>query len=63
MKTHETQDERINTAVYDATEAFWEVISAHYEEIITGDLDPVTTCNLNQTLTAAVKIWLEGNTP
>ena len=62
MKT-QTQAERINTAVYDATEGFWEIIACHFEEVQTGDLDPVLTSNLNQTLTAAVKTWLEGNTP
>ena len=57
------ENKRLEDAVFDATEAFWEVIAAHYEEITTGDLDPVTTLNLNQTLTEVVKTWLAGNTP
>lgn len=59
--TTQTHDERIKTAVEDATEGFWEIIACHFEEITTGDLDPVSTSNLNKALTEAVKIWLEGN--
>lgn len=57
------ENKRLEDAVFDATEAFWEVIAAYYEEITTGDLDPITTQILNQTLTEVVKTWLAGNTP
>lgn len=56
-----TDTKRIETAVSDATDAFWEVIACHFEEVQSGDLDPLTTNFVNEALTTAVKKWLEMN--
>ncbi|HIJ87413.1 MAG TPA: hypothetical protein HPP97_06950 [Desulfuromonadales bacterium] len=59
--TPQTQENRLETAVFDATEAFWEIIVCHYEEVQSGDLDPISAHNLNEVMTTAVKKWLEMN--
>ena len=51
----------IKTAVNDAEQGFWELIAMHFPQVTTGDLDPLTSHKLSQTMLETVKTWLEAN--
>jgi len=65
MKSQEeiqTLAKRTKTAVDEAELAFWAVIARHFPEIKTGDLDPINSWNLTQTMTSMVILWRIANT-
>ncbi len=54
---------KLNTAVEEAEEAFWQTIVEHYPEITTGDFDFGLTQKRDILNAESVKMWLEWNTP
>lgn len=52
---------RLTTAVYEAEEAFWAEIAAHFPEIKTGDLCPFESFNFSQAAHKAVNSWVDTN--
>ena len=57
----EEKDERLETAVTDAENAFWSEIAKSYPEAASGDLEPLIVHQLRETMRAAVKRWVELN--
>lgn len=54
---------RLEDAVKNAEEAFWNSIAEDYPEITTGDLDPSTSIDLMLTMENAIDRWLIINNP
>jgi hypothetical protein len=52
---------RVEDAVMDAMDAFWNSIAENYPEITTGDLDPGTSIDLTLSMENAVDKWLMWN--
>ena len=55
-------EKRIEKAVDDAEDAFWEVIATNFPEAKTGDLDPFAHVNFVLQGEDVVKTWLAMNT-
>lgn len=65
MKNPETvhaDDSRLNKAVDQALEAFWERIASSYPEAKTGDLDPISTELFVIAAKKTVRMWVGYNT-
>jgi len=56
-------NEKIKRAARDAENQFWAEIVRHFPEVTTGDLDPLTTHNFEQSCKEVVKAWLRSNHP
>ena len=54
---------RLEDAVRNAEEVFWNSIAEDYPEITTGDLDPSTSIDLMLTMENAIDRWLIINNP
>lgn len=64
VRAHEDEvKKRTESAVEQGAVAFWEVVSRHFPEITTGDMDPGAVLGLEQDLTRAVTSWVGGNQP
>ena len=53
----------IKEITQEAQDAFWDVIAKNNPHITTGDLDPYIVYGLTDLMEAAVKSWIELNTP
>ena len=54
---------KLKQAVSDASEAFWAVIAAEYNECETGDFPPDATFDWDNACEHAVAVWVEMNDP
>ena len=54
-------NERISNAIEAAKASFWRQIGEHFPEASTGDLPPDEAFALQQAMSAAVEVWVDGN--
>jgi|GEM_PF-1310887 len=54
---------RLKAALVDAEAAFYAMLTAHYPEITSGDLDPGTEISFTETAEATARTWVHFNTP
>lgn len=55
--------EKIDEAVREAENRFWDIIAEHFPEITTGDFPPDAHFKFMNACESAVKVWLNGNEP
>lgn len=53
--------DRINTAMQAADDAFWAVVAKHFPEIKTGDFDPWEAFQRDDKNRRDIRHWYEGN--
>ncbi len=54
-------NERISNAIEAAQASFWRQIGEHFPEASTDDLPPDEAFALQQAMSAAVEVWVDGN--
>ena len=59
----EMDSDRLDSALRNAQEAFWEVIADEFPEIKSGDFSPGDAFEFDQAIRNAVEAWYDGNLP
>jgi hypothetical protein len=54
-------DNRINAALREGEDAFWEVVAARFPEAKTGDLAPDVAFALTRSMEQAIREWVSAN--